>query len=177
MVKRLSADYRGAVKKRASLLAGRALYGVALMLVAASAQAAPLPAPPAPQPAEPAEAKPPSDREIAEGLMLSARVIAPKKRAACGEADSKGDIVVCGADRGEKWRVPSETDSNPTSREAQNTGIARAPDVSNLPDCSRGCIGFGKAPPRIYTIDMSKMPAAPKDSDADLVARGEMAER
>lgn len=147
--------------------------GLALLALAAWLPAA---ARADPEPTETAAA--PSDRELAEGLVLSARVSTPKKsRATCGETDSKGDIVVCGADRGEKWRVPSTTDSDPASREAQRTGIARAPNVSNLPDCSRGCIGFGKAPPRVYTIDLSKMPTAPADSDADKVARGEMAER
>jgi len=132
-------------------------------------------------PAADAADPPPSDRQVAEGLFLSSAPTARKRQPACGEASDKAgdktDIVVCGADRGERWRVPSTTDSDPTAREAQRTGIARAPNVSALPDCSRGCIGFGKAPPRVYSIDLSKMPKAPAESDADRVARGEMAER
>ncbi len=144
----------------------------ALSPVTAHAQSAPA------EPAATEQEAPPGDREIAEGLVLSARVSTPsRRRAVCGEADGKGDIVVCGADRGEQWRVPSTADSDPASREAQRTGIARAPDVSALPGCSRGCLGFGRAPRQVYAIDLSKMPAAPADSDADKVARGELAER
>lgn len=174
MVKRACADYTMRVGKEAIRTVSRALCGAALVLMAPVGAPASAAAQSTPETTE--EAAPPSDRQIAEGLVLSARAIAPRKRSACGEPDSKGDIVVCGADRGERWRVPSATDSDPTSREAQNTGIARAPNVSALPDCSRGCIGLGKGPRRVYSIDMSKMPAAPADSDADLVARGEIAE-
>ena len=58
-----------------------------------------------------------------------------------------------------------------------NTGIARAPNVSNLPDCSRGCLHIGKKIPQVLTVDLTKIPKAPAGSDADLIARGERSER
>lgn len=129
-----------------------------------------------------AEAAPPSDSAMTEGLFVSTvrrRAATPSAQAiaACKEQKAAGDIVVCGANRGEQWRVPSTTDSDPTAREAQDTGIARAPDVSSLPGCARGCLGFGKGPPKVLTIDLSSLPKAPKGSDADRIARGEMADR
>ena len=121
------------------------------------------------------EGPPPSDQEIAEGLFrATAKLSAPKPRPTCGEPDKNGDIVVCGANRGEQWRVPSATLSDPTSREALRTGLARAPNVSSLADCSRGCIGIGKAPQPIYVVDLAKLPKAPAGSDADLISKGEM---
>jgi len=122
---------------------------------------------------------PRTDQQIAEGLFAStARLTAPRKRDPdCGKTNAKGDIVVCGADRGQQWRVPSTTDSDPTSRQAMNTGIARAPNVSNLPDCSRGCLHIGKKIPQVLTVDLTKIPKAPAGSDADLIARGERSER
>lgn len=135
----------------------------------------------APPPGQPDDAvtPPPSDQAIAEGLFrATARLTAPRKRdPACDSGSGKSEIVVCGADRGERWRVPSTTTSDPTSREAQNTGIARAPNVSALPDCSRGCLHLGRAPGQVLTIDAKAIPKAPAGSDADRIARGEMAER
>lgn len=104
-------------------------------------------------------------------LITSSR----KKR--CGTTDDDGTIVVCGRDNGEDVRVPSTTDSDPDSKEAQDTGIPRAPNVSGLPDCSKGCIGVGSAPPKVYIIDLKAIPEAPKDSDADKVAKGEIRDR
>lgn len=139
-----------------------------------------LAAEPAEAAAPEAEAPPPSDSALAEGLFISTtrrRTANRQSTAQCKADKAQGDIVVCGADRGEQWRVPSTTDSDPTSREAQDTGIARAPNVSGLPGCERGCLRVGKGPPQVMTIDLSQLPKAPRDSDADRIARGEMAER
>ena len=114
--------------------------------------------------------------DLAGALLTTARVTRPR-RGACGEPGANGEIVVCGADHGERWRVPSTTDSDPESHQATNTGVPRAPNVSPLPDCRRRCIGFGKAPAPLYIIDLRKMPEAPAGSDADRVARGEIPER
>ena len=132
----------------------------------------------APEPSEGASEAPRSDREIAEGLFSSTRrLTAPRKRDPdCGQTNARGEIVVCGADRGERWRVPSTTSSDPASRAAQDTGIARAPNVSALPDCSRGCIHLGRKVPQVLTVDLSKLPPPPAGSDADRIGRGEMAE-
>lgn len=100
------------------------------------------------------------------------------RRTRCGTTDGRGEIVVCGADHGEDVRVPSTADSDPNSKEGQNTGIPQAPSVSGLPDCRKTkCHGFGRAPPRIYVIDMKSIPEAPKGSDADKVAKGEISDR
>ncbi len=100
------------------------------------------------------------------------------RRTRCGTTDGRGEIVVCGADHGDDVRVPSTADSDPNSKEGQNTGLPQAPSVSGLPDCRKTkCHGFGRAPPRIYVIDMKSIPEAPKGSDADKVAKGEIPDR
>ena len=144
-----------------------------LLLSAVLALAAPVPgwATPDSPPADAAEA-PPSDRELAEGLFLSTAKLTAPKKPGCGEPGKNGEIVVCGADRGERWRVPGETDPNAPG--AQNTGVARAPNVSSLPDCSRGCLHLGKKQQPLHIIDFSKLPIAPAGSDADKIAKGEM---
>ncbi|HVR89722.1 MAG TPA: hypothetical protein VHG29_01345 [Novosphingobium sp.] len=96
----------------------------------------------------------------------------PSPRKRCGVPDDSGDIVVCAPDNSE-FRVQSTAQSNPRSREALNTGIPRAPNLSTLPDCSQGCISIGSVPPPIYMIDFSQLPNAPAGSDADLIAKGE----
>lgn len=90
------------------------------------------------------------------------------------------EIVVC-VDRGEDLRVPSTADSDPASREArhaQNNGIPRAPQLDRG-SCrgQPGCVVGGRTPPQIYEVDVSALPQAPEGSDADLVARGELAPR
>ncbi|MEP7223272.1 MAG: hypothetical protein ABI673_11480 [Novosphingobium sp.] len=102
---------------------------------------------------------------------------AARRNRQCGFENSKGEIVVCAADHGEDVRVPSTTDSDPTSREAMRTGVPRAPNVSGLPGCARGCIGIGKGPPPVYIIDLKDIPDAPKGSDAEKVANGEISDR
>ena len=99
----------------------------------------------------------------------------PRKR--CGSTDSRGEIVVCGADHGEDLKVPGSADE-PGSHQSLYNGIPQAPSVSGLPDCSQHkCIGIGKAPPKIYIIDVKSLPEAPMGSDADKVAKGEISDR
>lgn len=153
---------------------GRAL---ALLLLTTAAAPAPVVQQQRPSGASTrAEAAPPADAVVAGALMTTARVSRPR-RAACGEPGPGGEIVVCGADHGEQWRVPSTTDSDRGSHQAMDTGVPAAPNVSSLPDCRRGCLGFGKAPPPLYIIDLRKMPEAPAGSDADRIAKGELSER
>jgi hypothetical protein len=95
----------------------------------------------------------------------------------CPDDPQDGTIVVCAPDHSERWRVPSTADENPRSAAALNTGIPRAPRVTDLVDCSdpaNGCHGFGHVPPPVYYIDVTKLPAPPPGSDADKIARGEM---
>lgn len=133
----------------------------------------PAPTNPVPAPVPEAAASQPGDAAVAASLMISPTAAGRMRRAACAEARRQGEIVVCGADRGEQWRVPSTADSDPTSRQATDNGVARAPGVGSLPDCSRGCVGFGRVPPPVYVVDFTKLPEAPAGSDADRIARGE----
>lgn len=131
------------------------------------------PGPAAANPAAPSEA---ANADPPAGL-IDLTVTVPH-RTRCGTTSGTGEIVVCGADHGEDVRVPSTADSDPNSREGQNTGIPQAPNVSGLPDCRKTkCHGFGRAPPVIYVIDLKSIPEAPKGSDADKVAKGEISDR
>ena len=90
------------------------------------------------------------------------------------------EIVVC-VDRGEDLRVPSTAESDPNSREARrylDNGVPRAPQLDRG-SCKGqpGCVVGGWAPPPIYEVDVSQLPQAPEGSEADLVAKGELAPR
>ena len=89
----------------------------------------------------------------------------------CPES-SEEEIVVC-REIGdpERYRVPSPTDEGKT-----DDGIPRAPNVSGLPDCSQAtCIKMGRQPRQVNLIDLDAIPEAPPGSDADRIAKGEMA--
>lgn len=130
-----------------------------------------------------AQAASPSSTDRKVGAMVAAekKVFGPTVtpiRKRCGGLDAKGEIIVCGADHGEQWRVPSTADSDPNSREGQDTGVPQAPNVSGLPDCRISkCMGFGKTPPKVLIIDLKAIPEAPEGSDADKVANGEISDR
>lgn len=105
--------------------------------------------------------------EIAQRLLTAGQ---PKK---CEKAGPDGAIVVCGGRaESEKERLPGRDQLD--SAKSTNDGLPRAPNVSGLRDCSRGCIGFGSAPAPMYFFDITKLPEAPPDSDADKIARGEI---
>lgn len=101
----------------------------------------------------------------------------PNTRRTCGVPDSSGDIVVCATDSKE-FRVQSSAELDPTSHEALYDGLPRAPQLDKG-SCKgqAGCVGFGWAPEPIYYIDLKAIPEAPAGSDADLIAKGEKAER
>ncbi len=113
-----------------------------------------------------------------EAVAAQKRVYGPADpRAACGVADGQGDIVVCAASDKE-FRVQSSADLDPTGHEATYDGLPRAPQLDKG-SCKgqAGCVSFGYAPPPIYYIDLKAIPEAPEGSDADLIAKGEKAER
>jgi hypothetical protein len=101
----------------------------------------------------------------------------PNTRKSCGVADAKGEIVVCAPDSSE-FRVQSSSELDPNSHEALYDGLPRAPQLDRG-SCKgqAGCVGFGWAPEPIYYIDLKAIPEAPPGSDADLIAKGEKAER
>ncbi len=105
--------------------------------------------------------------QIAQRLLTAGQ---PKK---CEKAGPDGAIVVCGGrEANEKERLPLRGELD--SARSTNDGLPRAPNVSGLADCSKGCIGFGSVPPPMYFFDITKLPEAPPDSDADKIARGEI---
>lgn len=102
-------------------------------------------------------------------------VAQPRRR--CGPA-ADGEIVVC-ADHGEDQRVPSTAESDPHSREARralDNGIPRAPQMDRG-SCKGepGCVTGGWVPPPVYYIDVAAIPEPAEGSDADRIAKGEMA--
>ncbi|WP_421851645.1 hypothetical protein [Novosphingobium sp.] len=139
--------------------------GTARAQSAPASDAAQAPAASAAAPADSAAAD--TNAQIAQRLLTAGQ---PKK---CEKSGPDGAIVVCGGrEANEKERLPlrGELDSAHSTRD----GLPRAPNVSGLPDCSRGCIGFGSVPAPMYFFDITKLPEAPPDSDADRIARGEI---
>ena len=110
----------------------------------------------------------------AEELIERARAtysLEETPRLACPEG-SGDEIIVCAevADP-DRYRVPSDADRGVVKHD-----IPRAPNVSGLPDCSQAtCIRMGKQPRQVKLIDLSAIPEAPEGSDADRIAKGEMA--
>lgn len=103
----------------------------------------------------------------------------PAKPKRCG-ATADGEIVVCAPDRGERWRVPPTSETDPNSRAALRDGVPRAPNVagrgifSGPPTVGGLCVLPPCPPPPAYMIDLSTIPEAPEGSDADRIAKGEM---
>ncbi|WP_225207445.1 hypothetical protein [Novosphingobium huizhouense] len=108
---------------------------------------------------------PRSPQQVAQALLT------PTRRESC--AAGAGDaIVVCGANP-ENARQKLDSVA-PLGAGRTADGAPRAPDVSGLADCSKGCIGFGRVPPPMYYFDIAALPAPPAGSDADRIARGEI---
>ena len=123
-------------------------------------------------PANEAVAAPDTPQAQANALIAQ-RLLQAGQPKRCTTSSPDGGIVVCGGrEANEKERLPlrDELDSAHSTRD----GLVRAPNVSGLPDCSRGCIGMGWAPPPMYFFDITKLPEAPEDSDAAKIARGEI---
>jgi hypothetical protein len=154
---------------------------VLAMMVSPFAQAQDAPNPPGPNPA-----RPPAERPVpatAESMTARANAaygpLVPQRPKACGTQDKNGEIVVCAPDNGKQWRIPSTTDSDPTSRQATRTGIPRAPQLDRGSCKGKGqlgCIGIGRAAAPMYMIDLSTIPETPKGSDAEKIAKGEMSD-
>lgn len=119
-------------------------------------------------PAAPAGSTVQDDASVAQRLLSGSQAerCRPMQR-------SDGTIVVCGGkEASDKERIPlrDETDG----AKSTDTGVPRAPNVSGLRDCSRGCIGLGGVPPQMYYFDIKALPAPPPGSDADRIAKGEI---
>jgi hypothetical protein len=101
-----------------------------------------------------------------------------KPRCADAQQD-EGEIVVCGRDHGERWRVPPTSETDPDSPEALRNGALHPPDFAPKypgPVVARGCIP-GSCPKEFYIIDLATIPVAPEGSDADKVGKGELSDR
>jgi hypothetical protein len=104
---------------------------------------------------------------------IAQRLLRGAQKPRCGVPGPDGSIVVCGGrEANDKERLPLRDDLE--SAHSTKDGLPRAPNISGLPDCSRGCIGFGGVPAPMYYFDITKLPEAPPDSDADKIARGEI---
>ncbi len=143
------------------------LWSIALVLALASpAIAQPLPDPAA------------ADRKVADMLDQAHAVYGVPDRSIRCKPGVGDEIVVC-ADHGSDQRVPSTAESDPSSlaaRRALNNGVPRAPQFDRG-SCKGqpGCIQGGWAPPPIYYVDLDKLPPPPEGSDADKIAKGELA--
>jgi hypothetical protein len=97
----------------------------------------------------------------------------PPKIQTCPDAPT-GEIVVCARSEDPKTQhVPSDTDLGST-----DDGIPHAPDVSGLPSCAGATMcaqHLGRKPRQLYIIDLKAIPEPPAGSDADKIAKGEMA--
>lgn len=117
------------------------------------------------------------DREVARGLMLRVGKLAPPVRPRC-EAPKGNDIIVC-ARNNEQFRAQSSSDEDPTGA-GTDDGRLTPPDVSGngifkgKPTVGGMCLIPPCAAPKAYMIDLASIPEAPKGSDADKIAKGEI---
>lgn len=121
------------------------------------------------------------DARVAERIATSSETYrpAPEQQACPGGAEGgENEIVVCAREDSAQWRVRSSRETDPLSRESLRDGLPRAPQLDRG-SCKGqpGCMVGGWAPPPVYYIDLKAIPEAPAGSDADKVARGELADR
>jgi hypothetical protein len=122
-----------------------------------------------------------SDRTMGEALLTTARVsVSPPRPARCrergeGGTGTSGDIVVCAQ---ESQRIAPTSETDPMSRAGLRNGALHPPQLGKG-SCKGafGCLGIGGARPPAYIIDLKSVPEAPAGSDADRVAKGDLAER
>jgi hypothetical protein len=120
------------------------------------------------EPDSPAPLSAEASAAIAQRLMQG-----PPQPQRCGVPASDGTIVVCGGKAAsDKERLPLRDELE--SARSTKDGLPRAPNVSGMRDCSRGCIGLGSAPVPMYYFDLKALPEAPPGSDADRIASGEI---
>lgn len=103
-----------------------------------------------------------------------------QQRKACQAQSKDSEIVVCAGGGDKEFRVQSSSQLDPNSRQATRTGVPRAPQLDRGSCKGKGqvgCIGIGGRAREIYMIDLKSIPETPKDSDAEKVANGEMADR
>jgi hypothetical protein len=125
------------------------------------------------QPASAQNAASAIDRRVQDAIDKEKALADPRPPECRAKSRLPGEIIVCGGrDAREKERLPLRGETE--SALSINDGLPRAPNVSGLRDCARGCIGFGKVPAPMYMLDVTKLPQAPAGSDADRIAKGEV---
>jgi len=144
-------------------------------MLLAIAAAALTPAQDAAPPADPAAAPSITATEALRNERAVTRSVTTAPRVKpCPEASSN-EIVVCRRLEDPKTQyVPSDTDSGLPD----DDGVPRAPDVSGLPSCAGATVcaqHLGAKPRQLYVIDLKAIPEPPAGSDADKIAKGEMA--
>ncbi len=122
------------------------------------------------------------DHKLSEAMLTTSRAAKPppplaRCRGGQGGDAGTGDIVVCGTSENAQQRIPSTAASDPTSRAGLRNGELHPPQFDKG-SCQGqlGCFIGGGVPPPAYIIDMKAIPEAPAGSDADRVAKGEMAQ-
>lgn len=106
-----------------------------------------------------------------------------QSRKACQaqSAQSKdSEIVVCAGGDDKEFRVQSSSQLDPNSRQATRTGVPRAPQLDRGSCKGKGqlgCFNLGGRAREIYMIDLKSIPETPEGSDAEKVAKGELADR
>ena len=117
------------------------------------------------------------DRRVQERIAAQqATTDLRDRRCALGNADAS-EIVVCAPRDSEKDRYPGREQLE--SVQSTYDGIPRAPDLApKYPGVvvARGCFIPPCPPPAMIFIDVKALPQAPAGSDADLIAKGEMAQ-
>ena len=107
-------------------------------------------------------------RELIENARQAYAI--PRKLTRCEEA-AGNEIVVCAHQEDDaKYRAEGNVGST-------DTGVPHADVGHHAPPgglTARGCF-LQKCPKPVYLIDLSKIPMAPPGSDADKIAKGEMA--
>ena len=120
-----------------------------------------------------AHAQDAADKRVADMIANAHDAYAiPRKATRCEESAVGNEIVVCAPDHSEEYRVPNATDQGST-----DTGVPHADVGTHLGVGGIGATGcfLQKCPKPVYLIDLSKIPQAPPGSDADKIAKGEMA--
>ena len=115
------------------------------------------------------------DRRVAERVAAQKATIDLRdKRCALGAVDAS-EIMVCAPRDPDKQRYPGRETLDSVA--STYDGVPRAPNFAK-PSCKGkpGCVSFGKVPPPMIFIDVKALPEAPAGSDADLIAKGEMAQ-
>lgn len=117
------------------------------------------------------------DRRVDDRIAAQkARTDLRDKRCVLGNADAS-EIVVCAPRDPDKDRYPGREQLE--SVQSTKDRIPRAHDfVPKYPGVvvARGCFIPPCAPPPMIFIDVKALPKAPEGSDADLIAKGEMAQ-